>query len=871
MRSSLKSSGKERAGFILLATLIGSLVWLSHSNASKSAGWAPIGPVGFSDIAPQKRKNDKKPPSCTYCAPPGNQEIYVPLIDLPEAKGAEIVFNSRSPQAMDVTPVFYKRNGETVIADAVRIESAEIRYVNVMDLLPERYRHEHNWGGFALTYNGFNREMWSQFRFIGVNGGGNVDEFFTVKDEARSDTFEAAWWTPEKSEAIVALGNITDAATSASVTFGGDRTRTVKLPAHATELVRDDHSKADGPVSVKINVTGAVGSVIPTGIITSEDGSFNSVIRFYDPTKAKQSNLYANGFRLTGNTPHMVLKNTTSSSIAVVPKFVPLSGEAAGPFTLSQVVMPPNGETEVDLKPLMRAARKRHDLDVVSIEVTNYAGPGSIIGSLYGINDTDGTNYDIPLRDSGLVRTMTGSYPWKIDDDFTTVAYITNISDQQAEFIGQINFDGGHFVIDPRKLNPGETAVFDFEKIRHDQEADNAGASLPLNASLGQFKWAIHGVTNGKLLLIGRAEMVSRSNHISTSYSCNDPCPPYMVGWLDGLQTPIIVTGTSNTSAWQTAYYDSGYSAGPYSSGASWSVDSAAIAIDPSSAHATTVTGENPGDGCVTADMGSQERYSWDGQNCYDNNFADPISDTGCTTAFTFSIDSNVLVVQPSGAGDTNTTTITIRITPRMPNLAVHLSLSAEGSSGGHVSHSGTRPLGTLEASQGTTNELGAFQTTYTAPIFGGLVNISGSVGGIPAEQAVQVLVAVENLSELYGSAEYSVIGQTTTHPGNHWGTDLAITNLPLIAHDYLSQFPGADILQYNDMSLVYGGKFDLDHDWSASSDHAEHRIGINCDVSSSNVPTSRRSALTAIFAQRGSPNYLDETSSKNHWHLRFQ
>jgi len=531
---------------------------------------------------------------------------------------------------MDVTPVFYKRNGETVIADPVRIESAEIRYVNVMDLLPERYRHE-RWGGFALTYYGFNREMWSQFRFIGVNGGSNVDEFFTVKDEVHSDTYQAVWWVPEKSEAIVALGNITDTATSASVAFGSGRTRTVNLPPHATELVRDEHSRLEGTESVVINVTGAPGSVIPTGLITSKDGSFNSVIRFYDPTKARQSNLYANGFRVTGNTSHMVLKNTSASSIAVVPKFVPLSGEAGGPFTLSQVVLAPNAEAEVDLKPLMRASRRRHELDIVSVEIPNYAGPGSIIGSLYGINDTTGTNYDIPLRDSGLVRTMTGSYPWKIADDFTTVAYITNISDQQAEFIGQINFDGGHFVIDPRKLAPGETAVFDFEKIRHDQEADNAGTRLPLDASLGQFKWAIHGVTNGKLLLIGRAEMVSRSKHISTSYSCNDPCPPYLVGWLDGLDTPIIINGTTSTSAWQTANYDSGYNMGPYSVPADWSIDSSAISINPYSAHATTVTGEDPGDGCVTADMGWQERYSWDGQNCYDNNFADPIGDSECT------------------------------------------------------------------------------------------------------------------------------------------------------------------------------------------------------------------------------------------------
>jgi len=98
---------------------------------------------------------------------------------------------------------------------------------------------------------------------------------------------------------------------------------------------------------------------------------------------------------------------------------------------------------------------------------------------------------------------MTGSYPWKIADDFTTIVYVTNISDQQAEFIGQVNCDGGHFIIDPRKLAPGETAVFDLENLRDDQIADNAGARIPREASIGQFKWAIHGVTNGKLLLIG--------------------------------------------------------------------------------------------------------------------------------------------------------------------------------------------------------------------------------------------------------------------------------------------------------------------------------------------------------------------------------
>ena len=871
MRKSSLRPHKEFVVFIIFLALIGSLVWLTHSSASTSSGDA-ISESSTSPQTPNRGPRNKPTPRCPHCAPAGSQEIYIPLIDLPEAGGSEIVFNSRSPQAMSVTPIFYKQNGTMITGDPVSVDSAEIRYVNIKQLLPERYRHERDWGGFSLSYNGFNREMWSQFRFLNVNGGTNVDEFFTVKSEARANQFEAAWWMPEKSEAIVALGNITGAPTSAVVTLADGRSKTVTLAPHATEILRNKNQQEAGTDSVSISVTGPAGSIIPTGLVTAKDGSFNSVIRFYDPSAAKQPNLYGNGFRVRGNTPHMVLKNTSSNSIAVVPKFTPLNGSS--PFSLPQVSLPANATTEVDLTPLLGASLRRHDLDVVSIEVTNWAAPGSVIGSLYGINEETGMNYDIPLRDSGLVRTMTGSYPWKIDNDFTTVVYITNISDQEAQFIGEINSHGVKVALDPKKLKPGETVVFDMARFRDQQTADASGNKLQSDATQGQFKWSIFGVTNGKLLLVGRAEMVSRSQHISTSYSCNDPCPPYIWGYLDPfLRIPIMPkSSTAPLSAWSIAQYDSGYTIGPYSGAASWSSDSYTVSVNPDSGHSTTVTGDDTGPGCVTADMGSQERYSWDGQNCYDNGFADPIGETDCTTVFTFTIDSTVLSIQPTGAGGQNTATITIRTNPRLEGESVHLSLSAGSSTGGHVSHSGTRPLGTLAATSGTTNELGAFQTIYTAPIFGGDVIISGTVGGIPAEQSVEVIIAVSGLSELGASADYSLVGQTTTHPSNHWGTATAITNLPLIASDYLAQFPGADILHYNDMSLIWGGKFDFDgSNWCSTCAHDEHRMGINCDVFSGNVPTSRWSALTAIFAQRHSPNFLDETASASHWHLRFQ
>ena len=133
---------------------------------------------------------------------------------------------------------------------------------------------------------------------------------------------------------------------------------------HSTELVRQEY-RNEAPESVRIDVIGTAGSVVPTGIITTKGGSFNSVIRFYDPSGAKQSNLYANGFRVAGMTPHMVLKNTTQSSIAVLPKIVPLGG-STGALTLSQVSLGANETKEVDLSELISAARDRSDLDVVT-------------------------------------------------------------------------------------------------------------------------------------------------------------------------------------------------------------------------------------------------------------------------------------------------------------------------------------------------------------------------------------------------------------------------------------------------------------------------------------------------------------------------
>ncbi len=229
--------------------------------------------------------------------------------------------------------------------------------------------------------------------------------------------------------------------------------------------------------------------------------------------------------------------------------------------------------------------------------------------------------------------------------------------------------------------------------------------------------------------------------------------------------------------------------------------------------------------------------------------------------------------------------------TPATPGSMISLSANRISNSGGHIEdkHTGTPPVGGFNQASGTTDINGVFRAMYTAPATSGEISISANSEDKEIGSK-DVLVKVSGLVPLASGTNYRLTGGTVAHPSgddqtgiNHYGTPETVTHLQAIAAAYEEMFypgpiiiPAQSRLKFNDMSLPYGGKFEVVSNssapvpWNASS-HNEHRIGINCDVSSSNVPRDRRTELVNIFINNGSPRFLDETSSSNHWHLRFE
>ena len=631
MRYLFRSTSKAKT---LLATTCIVVMAICFAILSQASVWSPFKNTAAAAAAAPKNVNiwgkettraqGQTPPRCSSCPPPIPRSIYVPAIELSEASTCEIVLNSRSAHEIEVTPTFYTVTGEQILGEPLRLKPAEIRFAPVDSLIPRSARH-HHWGGMTLSFVGSVLEVWAQITFHGVGGRGSIDETFNILGDQPSDTREAVWWMPKRSTAVIALGNSSDAPVQATANFSDGESKQITIAPFATEFIR--RRGADGPGrsgsvdSVKLTVTGSSDAMRVAGFIVGGDKSFDSSIRFADTKKVAQSNLYATNLRLQNTDPHMVLKNTGLADISARPRFFSAAGENENPVELPAIMLRPNETVDVNLTPLRQAAAGRSDLNAVSVNVVNSGAPGSLIGAWYGVDTTKLLTYDVPLRDSGPIRNSTGSYPWRTDQDYTTIVNITNISDHAASFVADIRFPGGHYFVPTRELPAGGTARFDLRKIISEQRPDNQGNVIPLSTTGGQFHWSIfHSPPSSKF--IGRSEVISVSRGVGSSYSCPGCCPasgPF--GVIN--PTPSVFLGESFTATTTGTIYDgcTGYATnvGWFAMEEFWMDDESIASYYPASGSSTLVTGQFPGQTALRG-IYSWQSFTSDGWSiCYED------------------------------------------------------------------------------------------------------------------------------------------------------------------------------------------------------------------------------------------------------------
>lgn len=494
----------------------------------------------------------KRLPPVPKCPDPTLQTIYAPTIGIAEVARGRIVFNSRNEAVTEVRPTFYTDEGAPVSGRIVSLQPAEIRTVDINTLIPAEQRWRPRWGGMSLSYTGKAYDIWAQIMLVGDGRSGSTDVTFSVLNGLGSDTQEAVWWMPQGGRAVIALGNSSNIPIQTKLQFSNGDSQVIDIKPFATEYVRlrprasgndSAHASLGGRgESVRLETVGPAGSLKAVGLVARADGRLQSSIRFYDIKSFVQQNLFATNMKLRGYTPRITLRNTSAAAINVQPRFRPASGENGEPVELPSVTLAPKEITELNLTPLMAAAAYRSDLKTVSVQIINSGPAGSLIGAINGVEMSSGATYDVPLRDSGLNRNNSGAYPWRIDGDFTSVVSVTNVGDSPSNFVAEIRYPGGKYLISPRELAVGETDFFDIKKIRDQQVPDANGDLLPRSVTSGQFRWR-RSPSPGTPHMIGRSAVSSISQGISASYSCIANCGAYgPVYIIDG--NPEVVVGS---------------------------------------------------------------------------------------------------------------------------------------------------------------------------------------------------------------------------------------------------------------------------------------------------------------------------------------
>lgn len=212
-----------------------------------------------------------------------------------------------------------------------------------------------------------------------------------------------------------------------------------------------------------------------------------------------------------------------------------------------------------------------------------------------------------------------------------------------------------------------------------------------------------------------------------------------------------------------------------------------------------------------------------------------------------------VLSLNPAEVVPENNTVVTATVydvnNNPVPNYAITLQAVAPqyqsdpcNDCGGH-SHDTTRPIGNFlsdqgnpigSTTQGTTDINGQFTITYEASQFGGVETIKAWGDQEPAvKDEKRLTVRVPGLMPLIepsgSSFWYRLTGSTSAHSSNHYGTNSTNVAIYNIALDYW--FDTDTTLGINDMSLVWGGLFDINGNWSSVSGHSLHRTGESVDI----------------------------------------
>jgi hypothetical protein len=530
-------------------------------------------------VLPPLPRGEKHTPCAT--APFQALSMFVPLAHARFFGAADLMLNNRGVVVHDVVPTWYVEGRGPVVGDTIQLPAGRADFYDIQSVLPRGVSLSAV-TGLELAYTGHFREVWAQAVLRPAPGAQPVqslDTPFGMAAEFKGSSLETVWpATTRADRAAVAVANTSESELQVTLTHPDSRPANreeVRLAPHSGKLIEmATHTGAAGGADwLRLQSNGAPGALRALGFVLSARDRIPRLARFYDPAGATGSQLFATGLSVRNMSATVALRNIGDMPVNAT---VELLDVATADVLLSgvPVSLAAGGATLVplDLSSLTGVER-------VSVRVQNTGGTGSVVAMLHATNAVTGLGYEMPLRDVGPARASTGSYPVRLDGDYETVVSVTNVGTMEAPFHARVHYGNTDYKFKPVRLKPGASATFNLRQLRDQQTPDQSGRRLPTTLDRGQFYWSTER-TDGKFT--GRAEVVSREQRVSSSFSCWMCCGDSVTGtYADLFGDNVIGIGITTTVGlnqdWEDC--DANYM-GNFSTDGSWSYNSGVVSLD---------------------------------------------------------------------------------------------------------------------------------------------------------------------------------------------------------------------------------------------------------------------------------------------------
>lgn len=281
-----------------------------------------------------------------------------------------------------------------------------------------------------------------------------VEGVLHARSDSKSARFEAIWFAPSTDAyAQIAMLNTTNHSVDATLTLTDEagaivRNMPVSLNAHHTrwlnlsELMVQRHGQLGG---ISVQYDGLPGAILAQGFVLLPANGFSYNIPFADPATMGDAKFEGAGILLgpagASSLPsqnlsgRLLLHNIGAGPVTATP--TPQRG--ASRISLASVTLQAGEFRQVIVPP--EAARAGHG--AIGIEIPHTGNPGDVIAQWFSVDESGNLVAGTPLRSPPPDEHFSGSNPFLLSGDYSSVTYIKNTGDEVGHIFASIRHVGG--------------------------------------------------------------------------------------------------------------------------------------------------------------------------------------------------------------------------------------------------------------------------------------------------------------------------------------------------------------------------------------------------------------------------------------------